>query len=85
MDKKESCFNCLEEIDRCECGETETFSTDKPHCPYCGARNGDEDDPDPRYYEDGDFHNECLSCGKEYELSVHVSQSYTCKRKDGEL
>lgn len=75
----ESCFNCTVSVDHCECGETETYSTHKPHCPYCGHINRD-DDPDYRYYEDGEFQNECDNCYKEYTVDVHITYAYSCTR-----
>ena len=82
MQSTENCWNCHEDFDSCDCGEAETYSTVKPHCPHCGNVVSDEGDPNPDYYIDGDFEMDCPSCGKDFEVSVYVSHSYTCTRKE---
>lgn len=49
-------------------------------CPYCGWKSRDS-------FEDSNFNNEsgteldCPECGNEFEISVHVSVSYSTERK----
>lgn len=73
------CFSCGEGFESCDCEEPETYSTCKPHCPHCGHME-DDDDPDPRYYEEADFEIDCSSCGKKFNVEVSISFSYTCTR-----
>jgi len=55
---------------------TETSCEDVIICPYCGS-----DDSDDRYDGEGEHEYYCGHCGEEYTCQVHVSISYSTKRK----
>jgi transposase-like protein len=61
--------------------EEETYSTDGPECPYCGHQHQPSEDP-AHYYNEGNDSSTCESCDKDFEMSIHVSHSWTCKPFD---
>lgn len=83
MDTDFNCHVCALDIEQCECDEndSETFENTHIKCPYCGHENSINDDPEERYFVDGDFEHTCGSCSKEFNVNVYISYSYTCTRK----
>ena len=75
----ENCWNCMEEMELCECGETEGYSKDGAVCQYCGHLC-DPSDSDGGLYDESMKTWECGSCGKEFNCDLYVSYSWTTSR-----
>lgn len=79
-----TCDNCDEELADCDCGNCETYNnTDGPICPYCGAVVEACESEGELYSEDC-VEWSCGSCDRDFRVSVYVSYSWTCHRKDEE-
>lgn len=77
-----TCFNCGDELADCNCGDTETYdNSEGPICPYCGYMNKACDSDGRMYNEEFDTHS-CWDCGKDFDVSVSVSFSWTGTRPD---
>lgn len=83
MDADFNCHACALDIEYCECdeNESETFEHACIKCPFCGHEHRVHDDPEQRYFEDGEFEHTCGSCSKEFNVYVYVQYSYTSTRK----
>lgn len=61
--------------------EKELFSTDGAICPYCGYEICPHDD-NFELYDDGTTEYICQMCGKEFNVSIYVSYSWTTTKKE---
>ena len=80
MNEDSQCFNCMESIVECKCGETEGYSNDSAICPYCGHEN-DPGDSNGGLYDESMTEWECGSCGKGFKCGLYISYSWTTTRK----
>lgn len=53
----------------------ETYSNSAPTCPHCGHVQGHDGG---YFYDEGMTDFECETCGKEFEVRVYTSTSWTC-------
>lgn len=60
--------------------DTEHYHTDAIECPYCRYKQP----PDEAMYHDEMLTElDCNSCGKTFDVSVHVQWSWTTKEQKG--
>lgn len=60
----------------------ETYSSNCPLCPFCHYPHRDAWELFPNGYDDL-ANTECGDCGREYDVSAHMSVSYTSRPKGG--
>lgn len=54
-----------------------TYSHEGPKCPYCGCQVTADD---PIYYDETNYvEDDCLSCGKTYDVEVYTSTIWSCE------
>ena len=61
----------------------ETYSTNGAECPHCGHLNNPNNDNYSLYSEETDEW-ECGMCSEVFVVSVYISYSWTCTKKDAE-
>lgn len=79
MIKDDQCFNCLELITKCNCGETEGYSSNGSVCPYCGETDL-ADQSEGYIFDESHDTNTCPSCNKEYQMDLYISYTWTTRK-----
>ena len=60
--------------------EDNTWHTTYAICPYCGYE--DQDSWEIGHGEECDTETDCASCGRTFQVSRHISVTYTTKRME---